>query len=314
MSRTLRIGGLLPNVGAAASPEAITEFAVACEELGVHSLWVGDHLLLPETQLARYPYNESGDYLVPSERNYLEAFTTLAWVAGQTRRIHLGVSVAIAPYRHRVQTAKVLGTIEFLAPGRMILGVGTGWLKDEFDALGVPFERRNADTVGLIRFLREAGAAEGAVPVQNEGYDSHRVFIRPGPTAGLPIWVGGNGPLARKRAARLGDAWHPALTGQSPAQLAREFDEVKALARDLGRDPDGIELTVFAQVTLADTMRDQPWSRGNLRGPAPALVKLLGDYADAGVSEVILSIGGSVGRRLATIRALAEAGLPLAAG
>ena len=307
----LSIGGLLPNVGAAASPGAIVEFAQAGEELGLDSLWVGDHLLLAADQQARYPYNDSGDYVVPSDRDFLDAFTTLAWVAGQTRSVRLGVSVCIAPYRHPAQVAKVLGTLEFLAPGRMVLGVGTGWLKDEFDSLAVPFEDRNAATVRLVRFLREAADAEGPVTIENAGFPTQRMYLRPQPSAGLPIWIGGNGPLARRRAARHGDAWHPALHRQSPDVLAAEFAEVRALAAEAGRDPATVALTLFVGVALSDTWRERPWERGMVRGPAEQVVATLLAYAEAGVSEFILSIGGSIGRRLATLQALADAGLPL---
>jgi probable F420-dependent oxidoreductase len=305
MMTAVRIGALLPNVGAAASPRSIASFAQSAEALGVQSLWVGDHLLLAEDQQARYPYNDSGDYVVPSDRNFLDAFTTLAWVAGQTSAVRLGVSVCIAPYRHPAQVAKVLGTLEFLAPGRIVFGVGTGWMRD------VPFEERNAATVRLIRFLRHAGEAEGPVTIDNAGYPSHRMFLRPQPSARLPIWVGGNGALARKRAARHGDAWHPALHRQAPSELAEQFAEVKALAAGAGRGPEVIELTLFVGVALSDTWRERPWERGMVRGPAGPVVETLLAYADAGVSEFILSIGGSTDRRLATLEALADAGLPL---
>ncbi len=307
----MRIGVLLPNVGTAASPEAIVELALESEAMGAASLWVGDHLLLAADQQARYPYNESGDYVVPADRNFLDAFTTLAWVAGQTGSIRLGVSVCIAPYRHPAQVAKVLGTLEFLAPGRMVLGVGTGWMRDEFDSLAVPFEERNADTVRLVRFLRAAGRAEGPVTIENPGYPTHEMYLRPQPAADLPIWIGGNGPLARRRAARHGDAWHPALHNQSPAQLAEEMAEVRALATEAGRDPASVELTVFAGVALSDTWRDRPWERGLIRGPAEPVVDTLARYAEAGVTEMILSIGGSTRRRLATLEALVDAGLAL---
>ena len=309
----LRLGALLPNVGAAASPQSIVEFARSAEAMGVGSLWVGDHLLLAEEQEARYPYNDSGDYVVPSDRNFLDAFTTLAWVAGQTSAVRLGVSVCIAPYRHPAQVAKVLGTLEFLAPGRLVFGVGTGWMRDEFDSLAVPFEDRNAATVRLIRFLRDAGQAEGPVTIDNAGYPTHRMFLRPQPPKGLPIWIGGNGALARKRAARHGDAWHPALHRQAPAELAEQFAEVKALAAEVGRDPEAIELTLFVGVALSDTWRERPWERGMVRGPAEPVMETLLAYADAGVSELVLSIGGSTSRRLATLEALADAGLPLQA-
>jgi probable F420-dependent oxidoreductase len=292
MMSAVRVGALLPNVGAAASPQSIVEFAQTAEASGVASLWVGDHLLLAEQQEARYPYNDSGEYVVPSDRNFLDAFTTLAWVAGQTTAARLGVSVCIAPYRHPAQVAKVLGTLEFLAPGRVVFGVGTGWMRDEFDSLAVPFEDRNAATVRLVRFLRHAGQAEGPVTIDNVGYPSHRMFLRPQPSAGLPIWIGGNGALARKRAARHGDAWHPALHRQSPAELAEQFDEVKALAVEAGRDADSIELTLFVGVALSDTWRERPWERGMVRGPAEPVVETLLAYAEAGVSEFVLSIGG----------------------
>ena len=103
----------------------------------------------------------------------------------------------------------------------MVLGVGTGWMRDEFDSLAVPYESRNADTVRLVRFLREAGRAEGPVTIENAGYPAHEMYLRPQPAADLPIWIGGNGPLARRRAARHGDAWHPALHRQSPFPYRR---------------------------------------------------------------------------------------------
>lgn len=312
MTIPLRIGGLLPNVGTAASAAAIVEFAQAGEALGLDSLWVGDHLLLAADQQARYPYNDSGDYIVPPDRDFLDAFTTLAWVAGQTRAIRLGVSVCIAPYRHPAQVAKVLGTLEFLAPGRAVLGVGTGWLQDEFDSLAVPFAERNAATVRLVRFLREAAAADGPITIDNAGYPSHQMYLRPQPARSLPIWIGGNGPLARLRAARHGDAWHPALHRQSPEQFGEEFAEVRRLAAEAGRDPASVGLTVFVGVALSDTWRERPWERGMVRGPAEKVVETLLAYADAGVSEFVLSIGGSIARRLATLEALAAAGLPLA--
>jgi alkanesulfonate monooxygenase SsuD/methylene tetrahydromethanopterin reductase-like flavin-dependent oxidoreductase (luciferase family) len=137
------------------------------------------------------------------------------------------------------------------------------------------------------------------------------MFLRPQPSAGLPIWIGGNGALARKRAARHGDAWHPALHRQAPAELAQQFAEVKALAAAVGRDPDAIELTLFVGVALSDSWRERPWERGMVRGPAEPVVETLLSYADAGVSEFVLSIGGSTSRRLATLAALATAGLPL---
>ena len=312
MSTELRVGGLLPNVGTAASAEAIATFATSAERLGLSSLWVGDHLLLAEDQHARYPYNDTGDYVVPSDRHFLEAFTTLAWVAARTERLRLGVSVCIAPYRHPVNVAKVLGTLEFLAPGRMVLGVGTGWMEDEFDSLGVPFDQRNARTAGLIRFVREAGRADGAMNIENDGFPSRRMFLRPAPSPKLPIWVGGNGALARRRAARLGDAWHPALHRQSPAQLRTEMAEVRDLTAGFGRDPEAIELTLFVAVALSERTHERPWEQGILRGPAEAVVGHLLDYAEAGVTEVVLSMGGSVARRVALLDALIDAGLPTA--
>jgi probable F420-dependent oxidoreductase len=309
----LAIGALLPNVGAAASPQSIREFAVECEQRGLRSLWVGDHLLLPEHQLTPYPYLQSGRYVVPSDRDFLEAFTTLTWVAAQTDSIGLGVSVCIAPYRHKVEVAKIVGTIEFLAPGRLTLGVGTGWLADEFDALDVDFADRTRDTAELVRFLRRAAQAEGPFEVHNEGRPSHSMYLRPAPPADLPVWIGGNGPLARRRAARLGDAWHPVIADYTPEALAVDHAEVRALASELGRDPDTVGLTTFASVALADEPTDPALVQGLIRGPAGHIVETLLPYAEVGVSEVILSIGGSTRRRLATIDALADAGLPITA-
>ncbi|MEV4840472.1 LLM class flavin-dependent oxidoreductase [Nonomuraea sp. NPDC049486] len=176
----MRLGVNVPNFGPGTDPGTLERWALTVEGLGYDLLMLSDHLVITPDVAGQYP------------APFYEPFTTLAWLAGVTRRIRLGTTVLVVPYRHPLLTARMAANLQQLSGGRLVLGVGVGWARQEFDALGVPFGRRGALTDEYVEAMRTAWADE-------RDYGPGRI----------PIWVGGNSDAALRRAARLGDAWHP---------------------------------------------------------------------------------------------------------
>ncbi|MEU6730979.1 LLM class flavin-dependent oxidoreductase [Nonomuraea wenchangensis] len=176
----MRIGVNVPNFGPGTDPGVLRAWAQTVEGLGFDLLMVSDHVVVTPDVAAQYP------------APFYEPFTTLSWLAGVTGRIRLGTTVLIAPYRHPLLTARMAANLNRLSGGRLVLGVASGWARQEFAALGVPFERRGELTDEVLRALRAA---------REDTED-----LRAGP---LPLWIGGNSDAGIRRAVRLGDAWHP---------------------------------------------------------------------------------------------------------
>lgn len=188
----------LPNFGPGMNPETILGWARTAERLGYDLVLVSDHLALTPDANARSP------------EPFYEAFTTLAWLAGQTDRIELGTGVVIMPHRHPVQLARMASTLDQLAHGRLILGVGVGWARLGYEALGIPFDRRGRTTDDYLRALRVLWDSSKA-SYHGESIEFHEIHTAPRPARipHPPIWVGGNSPAAIRRAVQYGDAWHP---------------------------------------------------------------------------------------------------------
>ncbi len=242
----MNIGCHLPVYGPAATREALTLFARRAEALGYDSLWVSDHVVIPYTIRSRYPYNATGDFPLSPETDFLEPLTVMALVAGVTSKIRLGTSVLVLPHRHPVLTAKMLATIDHLAPGRVILGAGVGWMKEEIELLGVKHERRGAWSDEAIRLMR-ACWTDARVRFKGEFFTVDDVGVRPTPAAGtIPIWIGGHTERALKRVVTLGDGWHAAFP--TVDKMRDGIAELKKACAREGRDP--ATLTVSARVGL----------------------------------------------------------------
>ncbi|QKW19655.1 LLM class flavin-dependent oxidoreductase [Kitasatospora sp. NA04385] len=169
----MQLGVNVPNFGPGTDPGVLRGWARTVEELGYDLLMVSDHVAVTPDVAERYP------------EPFHEPFTTLSWLAAQTTRVRLGTTVLVLPYRDPLLTARMAAGLDRLSGGRLVLGVGVGWARQEFAALGVPFAERGRLTDACLRVLRESGPA------------------------GTPVWVGGRSPAALRRAARFGDAWHP---------------------------------------------------------------------------------------------------------
>ncbi|OGK78723.1 MAG: hypothetical protein A2050_04225 [Candidatus Rokubacteria bacterium GWA2_73_35] len=268
----MEFGCHLPVFGPAATRDTLLGFARRMEALGYDSLWASDHVVLPFTIRSRYPYNATGDFPLPPTANFLEPLVTLALVAGATERVRLGTTVLVLPHRHPLLAAKMLATLDHLAPGRVIVGAGVGWMREEIEMLGVPYARRGAWSDEAIRVMRACWRDE-RVEHQGEFLRFEPVGMAPKPARGtIPIWIGGHTPRALRRVAELGDGWHAAFA--SAADMQRSMDALAEACRRAGRDPGS--LTISARLGLP------------ARQDADALVAEFRALRDLGVSHVIL--------------------------
>ena len=226
VARVMEIGAHLPVYGAAATREGITLVARRVEALGFDSLWVSDHVVIPWEIRSRYPYNATGDFPLSPATDFLEPLTALTLAAAVTARVRLGTSVLVLPHRHPVLTAKMLATLDHLAPGRVILGAGVGWMREEIELFGVPYGRRGAWTDEAIAVMR-ACWRDDRVSHRGEFFSFENLGCRPRPASGtIPIWIGGHTDRALKRVATLGDGWHAAFP--TPAALGEGIARLRA--------------------------------------------------------------------------------------
>ena len=212
----MRFGFALRLMGTAANAGVLRESARRAERAGLDALWVPDHIAIP-------PDDTEG-----SGGRYLDPLTSLAWLAAATERIRIGTAVLILPYRPPLPTAKAIATVQELSGGRLELGVGVGWMKAEFRAVGVDRRRRGRVTDETLTFLRDAFDAEDDLTTSN----GQPFVFRPRPVRPR-IWVGGAPPHALDRAARLGDGWMP--MGDDPSVLQPAIRELRARFADAGR-------------------------------------------------------------------------------
>ena len=298
------LGIFLPQAGGAATSTALRDMAQGAEALGFHSVWAGDHLVLPLAQREPYPFNPSGEFPVAPERPWLDPYTLLAYLAGQTERIRLGISVCILPYRHPIENAKMGADLDYLSDARFILGAGAGWWAEEFDALGVPFHERGARTDEQLEAIT-ALWMEAAPRYDGRFYRFAPVALEPKPPQRPrpPIWVGGNALAAARRAGRYADAWHPAIFGMPPERMAAGLAAARTAAESAGRDSVAVGLAIWAPVELTDTPADAPppWEGGTIAGTPDDLRAALAAYAGVGATAAVLVIGGGPARRLATM-------------
>jgi len=221
---------------------AAVEIAQAAEEAGFDSIWTVEHVVVPKGYRSRYPYSESGrmgeieDFPIP------DPLIWMAYVASATRSIKLGTAILIVPQRNPVVTAKSLATLDDMAGGdRVLLGIGVGWLEEEFDAIGVPFADRGPRTDDYVRAMQALWSQDCAT-YEGEFVSFRDVYSRPKPAGGqIPIHVGGDTRAAARRAGRLGDGYFPARG--NPTEL---YDEMRRAAEAAGRDPDAIEISAAA--------------------------------------------------------------------
>lgn len=234
-------GIIFANVGPAVNPEHAAALGQLAEENGFDSIWTVEHVLVPAGYTSEYPYSPTGKMPGPEESPIPDPLVWLTYVGAVTKRIKLATGVLILPQRNPLVLAKEVATLDVLSGGRVVLGVGVGWLKEEFDAIGVPFGERGLRTDEYIDALRALWTQPEAT------FDGaftwfERAKSYPKPAQGsVPIVIGGHTKPAARRAGRLGDGFFPAKT--SPDELTGLLDEMRRAAKDAGRDADAIEVT-----------------------------------------------------------------------
>jgi probable F420-dependent oxidoreductase len=243
----MQLGVSLPHTGALASPSFLRDFAVAADELGFGSLWGVDHMVMPHHTdslytLGRKPAPIADDAVSGLLAPNYEMHSSLTFVAGVTSRIRLGTAVAVLPIRNAVMNARQVATLDVLSGGRVIYGVGVGWLQEEADAMGMPWDRRGARSDEHIALMRALWCADGdLVEFHGEFHDLPPMDPEPRPVQRpVPILVGGHSDVALRRAGRTGDGWIAAM--MSPDRLAAHWDVVRQEADAAGRDAEALML------------------------------------------------------------------------
>jgi probable F420-dependent oxidoreductase len=239
---TPRIGLHALGIGAGARRDVIDAVARAAEDAGFARLWAGEHVVMVDRSASPYPYNEDGIIPVPPDADWLDPFGCLSFAAAATRTISLATGVLLLPEHNPVLVAKQAATLDLLSGGRFTLGVGIGWSKEEFDALGVPFGGRAARAVEYVAAIR-ALWREDAASFQGEfvSFDSVRVYPKPPRARSMPIVFGGNSDPALARAAAHGDGWYGFNLG-SVEEAGEHAGRLRARREEAALDPTGFDV------------------------------------------------------------------------
>jgi probable F420-dependent oxidoreductase len=291
----MRYGFYLPTRGPTATRQGILSLAREGERLGLHSAMIADHIVFPAESNSIYPYTLDGKH--PGGGDALETFSILGVVAGATERLRLVTSVLVLPYRNPVLTAKMVASLDVLSGGRVTLGVGVGWLKEEFEALGSPdFERRGAVTDEWIAIFKQLWSQSPA-SFTGEFYQYADIRAEPFPLQKPhpPIWVGGHSRPALRRAAKHGDGWHPvgaiAASPLPPHEMQAHLETLKRLTDVEGRDFSA--LTISYKAPLYDAaVPDRDGSRRSFSGSPDDIAGDISRFAAIGVHELIFDFRG----------------------
>jgi probable F420-dependent oxidoreductase len=306
--------------GAAGTPEGLEALATLADRMGYAYLGIADHIVFPKTSTSRYPYNVDGKHPSNVTGYCLEQLTCLSYLAALTKKVRLLTSVMVVPHRPPVLTAKVLSTVDVLSRGRLTVGVGVGWLEEEMRALGSPpYKQRGAATDAYIAAFRELWSSDdpkgdGTFAKLDGLVFAPKPVQRPGP----PIWVGGEGPAARRRAGRIGDGWYPSIRNPKdrldrPELFAAALADVHREATAAGRDPTTIDVTAYANgLSLGAARTDANGQRVVFTGTAREIADDVHAYRAAGARHIIISFeSNDLARSLDNVEAFARDVMPL---
>lgn len=281
----MKFGVFLPVSGRAATRTTLMQAAQQAEALGYDSVWAADRIVIPWQINTPYPYSREATFIVPPDRPFFEPLTCLAFLAGCTERIRLGMSVMVLPYRHPLYWAKIATTIDQLSTGRLIMGVGVGWMEEEFAAMGAAFKERGKVSDEQLRLLTEIWQHDH-ISFQGEHYSFDNIAFSPKPyqKPRIPIWIGGEGQAAQRRAGKFGDAWFPYFVRITPRELSGRFQNVQAQALKAGRDPKEIALACCLPIELLS--RECHQEEDYLRGSIDQVTEAVKKFKDIGVAHL----------------------------
>ncbi len=262
----MKIGIILPNYGVDAGRLAIIDTALAAERLGFDSAWLTDHIALPVEDSGRFGH-------------IYEAMTTLAFLAGSTRRIKLGFSTLVLPQRNPIEVAKQIATLDVLSGGRILFTAGVGWSAGEYQNLGYDFHNRGQRMDEALRVLRTCWRGQTKVSFKGKFYQFQDMVFSPPPLqpGGPPLWVAGDSSIALRRAVLLADGWHP--NASSPEKIKTQLEAVSTLIQDR-------PFTVAVRFRL-DFEENDPDARG-LSGSNQEIIQQLQAYREAGMQVAMI--------------------------
>ncbi|MSO76220.1 MAG: LLM class F420-dependent oxidoreductase [Alphaproteobacteria bacterium] len=294
----MQFGFGVPHRGANANPATITAMARQGEALGYDWLTVSDHVVIPRQIESKYPYSDGGNFPGQAGGDCMDQVTLLSFLAAQTSKIRLLTSVMVVPHRPAVVTAKMLATVDLLSNGRVTVGCGAGWMREEFAAIQAPdYDRRGAVTEEYIRAFKTLWTED------NPAFDGEFVKFRdivflpkPVQKPHPPIWIGGESGPALRRAARVADGWYP--IGYNPRfpldtapRFAGRLARLRRYAAEAGRDPDSITLAYNANWAMdGNEIKTDTGERRLLSGSTQALVDDAGKLAELGVEHLIVNV------------------------
>lgn len=282
--------------GVAADPDNLRVLAARAEKAGFAYLGMSDHIVFARSVLSQYPYSPDGKHPVVSSGYCLDQLTALTFAAAVTNRIRLLTSVMVVPHRPAILTAKMLATLDVLSKGRVTVGAGVGWLAEEMAALGSPpYDKRGAASNEYIEAFRKLWT-EAEPRMDGAFVKIDDVVFEPKPVQGsIPVWIGGEGKAARRRAAKVGDGWYPTIRNPNeplgtPALFKAALADVHAEAEAAGRDPSLLDVAMFAPgYALGRRVAAPTGGRLSFTGSAEEIAADAAGYRDAGVRHVVIS-------------------------
>jgi probable F420-dependent oxidoreductase len=289
----MRIGVTVPNVHERlAGRTTIEAVARMADDLGFDSIWCNDHVVIPgESNGGGAEPAYAAAYGQQRRQNVYEPLITLAYLAAVTRRVLLGTSVYLLALRNPVLAAKQAVSLDHLSDGRLVLGVGVGWLEGEFAALGVPYRQRGSRTdeaIAVLKALCDQDRAE--FHGRHHSFSGVDFLPKPVQRPHPPLWIGGRSDAAVRRAARAGDAWHPShLTVD---ELRQRIPELRAECERVGRSPDAVTVTTRRKLALASSPADAEAARV-LQGDAGAIAATVAELEQVGVAHLIVEVPGT---------------------
>jgi len=264
----MKFGLVLPNYGSQSSRFAIIDSAIAAENNGFDSVWLTDHLALPEADA-----NEFG--------HIYESLTTMSYLAASTRTIKLGLSTLVLPQRNPIEVAKSLATLDNLSGGRLIISVGIGWSKGEYENLGYDFHTRGKRMNEAIKILRTCWRGQRIVSFNGDFYRFKDLAFSPTPVqpGGPPLWVAGDSQKALKRAVGLGDGWHP--NANSPIELKKSLHDVQSIIQVR-------PFTIAVRIGILLGDHHEPDQSTIISGNNDQIIQQIKDYQYSGMNYAIL--------------------------
>jgi probable F420-dependent oxidoreductase len=317
----MEFGFGLPTRGPMAAPQSLATLARTGEELGFAIISVSDHVIIPKAINSTYPYNESGTFAGSASGECLEQLSLLSFLVGVTSSAKLLTSVMVLPHRPPVLTAKMLATIDVLSNGRLIVGCGVGWMREEFEAIGAPsYDERGAVGDEYIRAFKELWTSDNPA-FEGKYCRFANVAFAPKPVQKPhpPIWTGGESPAALRRAGRLANAWYPIGSNPrfpvaTPAQYADYASRVKRYATEAGRDPSSLDFAYSASWLndqQAQTLPDG--QRRPLTGTPQQIADDVKRYEELGVRHMLVNLQGETqAQTLERMQRFADRIMPLA--